>query len=221
MKDEEKILSYYKDLIKNLSQEDLMSLDNILKFIKLRGELNETEIIHPQLRNDNSHLIKFLFEKILPYGGTVRGVGIIPYSVDFHRLMLLKEVVEDEIKIPSFSVIKSLGEENGFVIKYDYDNNRLLVNNFEVPFTKGGKRASMIGILLKSKRNANRDWFVDEIVKKLDGKDNIDAADKNRFNALCEAINNRINSRTGIKEFILFDSNHARINPKYLTSLAF
>lgn len=83
-------------------------------------------------------------------------------------------------------------------------------------FHKGKKRFTLLEFLTKSSKNKGQDWNVDEIAEKIDGSEYIvDKKYKNRFYQTCDAINKQIGKHTGHHDFLLFDTNHAQINPIY------
>lgn len=121
-----------------------------------------------------------------------------------HR-QLLNEIAQFE---------RLLEKENKAKIPFYFDKNKatILIKEKEIKFQKDTRKMVVLELLTKKPKGI---YYVDE-VEKLEGvvsnKKNTDI--KNGFYEVCRGIQNRF-VKNDITDFLIFDFNEAKINPKY------
>jgi hypothetical protein len=97
---------------------------------------------------------------------------------------------------------------------YDSLTGIFSISGKNARFKKNMFRAKVLELLTKNNSNRRKKWEWDEICEKIQGE--IEKDGKGKVYEACKGIVDYIASKTGITEFILFDTNTARINPSFL-----
>ena len=167
--------------------------------VKSKGWLQSTNLIY--LENEIKAIVKntpqdqmevFIYDKYLIHLQKI------------HR-QLLAEITKFR---------RLLEKENKAKIPFYFDKNKatILIKEKEIKFQKDTRKMVVLELLTKKPKGI---YYVDE-VEKLEGvvsnKKNTDI--KNGFYEVCRGIENRF-VKNDITDFLIFDFNEARINPKY------
>ena len=102
---------------------------------------------------------------------------------------------------------------------YDPSTGILSINGKPVQFKKNNFRAKVLELLTKNSRNINKKWSWDEIYEAIERKrteEKLGKEEQDKVYYACEGITEQIATKSGVTEFLLFDTNTARINPLLL-----
>ena len=109
-------------------------------------------------------------------------------------------------------------------ITYDPKTRCLSIRGKSVKFREDSLRANLLKILLKDDESCKKEWSWDVLFKKIEGLDpndnGVTKINKNKYMYKIydglKSLNERILREIGIREFVLFTTKTARVNPKYL-----
>lgn len=97
--------------------------------------------------------------------------------------------------------------------RISFENNILKIENKQITFRNDSRRSLLISLLIK---NTGKKWTWDEWLEKVDG--NIPGNPKNgkqQHYTTCDGIQKQIAKSTGVIDFLLFNKQEVKINPKY------
>lgn len=104
--------------------------------------------------------------------------------------------------------------------KFSYDSNKgkLTANDKNANFKKESFRAQLLSLLTKSKQSLKRKWSWDEVYEAIEGQEQPDNPTKykRKLYYACKGLNAYVADKTGMTNFLVFDTNYAQINPSYL-----
>ena len=105
--------------------------------------------------------------------------------------------------------------EAGSEWRYYTDDGTLTINGSKAKFRKGGFRASLLSVLTKNKANISKRWSWDEIYEKIEGSDDIGPKEKMKVYEASKGVTEYIATKTGAKEFLIYDTNTVKVNPTH------
>jgi len=99
-------------------------------------------------------------------------------------------------------------------IPYNLVDNLLIINGKEVKLQKDRRKLRLLGLLSETPKG----FYYSEVVEQVEGADSSGIKDlKNTYYEVCRGLTNSI-ARVGITDFLQYDFNQAKINPKYKKS---
>lgn len=98
-------------------------------------------------------------------------------------------------------------------LSWEYKNGTLFINGKEAHFRQGFRR-ELIALLCKNPKTVKKLWEWDEVFEEIDGSEP-DISKKNSFYEACKGLSENIASKTGITDFLVYDTNTVKVNPSY------
>ncbi|VVA44325.1 hypothetical protein CANDROIZ_60011 [Candidatus Roizmanbacteria bacterium] len=192
-------------------KEKIVLLENILKDIEFKCDLKEYSIVQIKRTDENETIISALFEKYLLSNiptTDVSGVFFIDCnSDDYINLKELKEYLKF-----TYQNTKEIIITRNDIKRILFKNNELFINDISIKFNDGKGRISLLEKIFKQKKKVSIDIWAGEYTE-LSNKY------KNNFYNMCKAINQRIELKTGLKDFLKFSTNYVEIDPYFFNFL--
>lgn len=101
---------------------------------------------------------------------------------------------------------------------YEPSSGVLFVNNKVAQFKPNSLRAKIVELMTKTEDNKKKNWSWDELIEEIEGlKDPEPKPHKIKIYDAVKGANEYIASKTGITDFLRYDTNMSQINPTYLS----
>ena len=136
------------------------------------------------------------------------------YKVYLERILIVTKeflLAEDEIN-----------EQTTDMPNYDASKAKLTVNAKFAVFEKEGFRAKLLAHLTKNRKHIKKKWSWDEIYQAIEGTeptDEIAKQYKRKIYYAGKAINSYILDKTGLNDFLEYDTNYVQIYPSLATKM--
>lgn len=209
MKDEKNI---YKEIISNLNLQEQEKLRIFLRRIESK---RVSDIVSGNLyidyKTEEQDILEYVFNKL--------HLAHSNFQTDISKSVLL--TIDDvDILIPLSDYLEketteTLNEKkikNKNVKKIKLSKNILSINDFEIVFSEDKGRASLLKMLFAKKKRINIDEYADNNKGELTLTDKY----KNGFYKRCQFINERIELKIGVTDFLIYSTNYAEINPIFI-----
>ena len=99
--------------------------------------------------------------------------------------------------------------------RYDTDDGTLTINGSKAKFRKGGFRASYLVFSPKIKPTSANAGLGTKFTKKIEGSDDIGPKEKMKVYEASKGVTEYIATKTGAKEFLIYDTNTVKVNPTH------
>lgn len=101
---------------------------------------------------------------------------------------------------------------------YDSASGAFFINGKVAQFKKNQLRAKILETLSKNDKAKKKVWSWDELIKIIEDVDNPDSkTHKSKIYEAVKGANDYIASKTGVTDFLVFNTNTSQINPLYLS----
>ena len=107
-------------------------------------------------------------------------------------------------------------EERKRTWTYDPASGVLYIGGKVVQFKKNNFRAKILELISKSDRNKKKTWEWDGIMEEIEGLTVLDGKHKHKVYDTIKALAEAIALKTGVTDFLIYDTNTLHINPSYL-----
>ncbi|MCS6956684.1 MAG: hypothetical protein NZM02_02455 [Patescibacteria group bacterium] len=234
----------YKNFYKNFAQfsDDLKEIEwtfspNSHKYLDLLSKIGRIKNTRPWFFFEKIKMFYEYYFNIEEYQKEAREkffemVGLLYIKEDIKTILnkeneptkfIKKEDYEYYLDNMHFFVKKSLYDNFNLKTKnyyWNYDSKRgiFTINKEKVFFKKESFRAKLLELLTKNEKNIKKNWSWDEIIEEIEGilDETKQKEQKNRVYETGRDINEYIASKTGIRDFLLVNTQNIQINPIYL-----
>lgn len=98
----------------------------------------------------------------------------------------------------------------------NFDNNTLTINGADIKFKNDSKRALLLKFLFKNK-NQHKKWHFEEWLADIDGEGDTTLRNgSTKHYTACDGIQKQVAQKTGITNFLIFNSQEVKLNPTFL-----
>lgn len=181
----------YEKMKKELWEKE--RLMDVLNLNIIFGELND-------IMNSNEDPKRYL-----------REFDVINYKIFLERIF---DFTKEVLLLTDEELTKQVAKQQW---TYDPTLGIFYIDKTLIKLKKNNFRAKLLELLTKTDESKHKIWSWDEIYKEIERIDDMGTKEKHKVYDACKGLAEIIATKSGINDFLIYDTNTVCINPSYLT----